>query len=233
MFPHYIRRSICTFLPKLAFCFSIIKISKFFKISFILGSTCTFFSGTAIVSPLIGLFAGGPATLGIFLLDLLLRYLLFGMFSFHMLAYYLPGFCAAIYFAYPTIVVRLILPVFCIFLFILHPVGGQAFVYSFYWLIPIVIYFLRPKSIFLHAAASTFIAHAVGSVIWMYTVPMSAVVWYSLMPLVFVERVAFACGIVISYKVINFIHLRLNSLLFFDRDSCIATKLSLWSNSSS
>ena len=57
-------------------------------------------------------------------------------------------------------------------LFIAHPVGAAAAPYAFYWFIPIFIAMMRNRTLWHDALASTFTAHAVGSVIWLYTVPM-------------------------------------------------------------
>ncbi len=55
-----------------------------------------------------------------------------------------------------------------------------------------------------HALASTFIAHAVGSVIWLYTVPMVASAWLALIPIVACERLLYTAGIVMGDAVINY-----------------------------
>ena len=79
---------------------------------------------------------------------------------------------------------QILVPVLCMALFGLHPVGSQAFAYTLYWLIPVTLYimsslvnvlprFQQFTPIFLQALSSTFIAHAVGSVIWLYTVGMT------------------------------------------------------------
>jgi hypothetical protein len=90
-------------------------------------------------------------------------------------------------------------------LFIMHPVAGDAFAYSFYWLIPIVIYALSYKSTFCRALSATFLAHAVGSIIWLYTVPMTSAQWLSLIPVVAVERLVMACGMTVLYYVLNWV----------------------------
>ncbi|MFH1831457.1 MAG: hypothetical protein ABH827_01510 [bacterium] len=108
--------------------------------------------------------------------------------------------------------VSLVLPVLCMFLFMVHPVGQQAFVYSFYWVIPVIIYVVNALglgkqggtkfsvgSIFLTALSSTFIAHAVGSVMCLYMVPMVAAQWLALIPVVALERFVFAAGSTVAY----------------------------------
>lgn len=92
----------------------------------------------------------------------------------------------------------------CMFLFIIHPVGKQVWAYSLYWLIPIFAS-LFPKRLFLKSLGSTFTAHAVGSIIFLYTVKLPPQVWKSLIPIVFMERVSFTIGIYLSYFIFNLI----------------------------
>jgi len=193
------------FALKMLFCFGLVRLSALFKMSFVFGSMRGFLSGSAATMPLLGMFGGGPVGLSVFSLSIIVRYLLFGAASLSILAFYVPGFCAFLYFSYKNVVTRLLIPLACMILFILHPVGSQAFLYSFFWLIPIAIYFVKSKNLFLHALASTFIAHAVGSVIWLYTVQMNAAVWYSLIPIVILERIAIACAIFVSAGVVHFL----------------------------
>ena len=117
---------------------------------------------------------------------------------------------------------HIIIPIVCIILFNLHPVGRHAFLYSWYWFIPITVYLLERKNIqitFLKALQSTFIAHAIGSVIWLYRVPMSSTQWLDLIPLVAIERLTFACASTLLYvackKITNttIVSLRFNKTL--------------------
>lgn len=102
-----------------------------------------------------------------------------------------------------SFLLNVILPLLAIILFIVHPVGKDAYLYSFYWFIPVIIYFVQKlknnNSIFLIALASTFLAHAVGSIIWLYSINMSSLQWLSLIPIVAVERLIFACGMSVNY----------------------------------
>ncbi len=102
-----------------------------------------------------------------------------------------------------SVLLQLVLPAICMGLFALHPVGNQAFSYALYWLIPMAIFFARRyvSSVFLTALSSTFIAHAVGSVIWLYTVPMTSAQWLGLIPIVAAERLVFAVGATLVYAV--------------------------------
>lgn len=95
-----------------------------------------------------------------------------------------------------------IVPLLCMFLFIIHPIGNQVWFYSMYWLIPVIALFFK-KNLFAKSIGATFTAHAIGSTIWLYTIPMEPGVWLSLIPIVMYERLMFSAGIVVSYVVFN------------------------------
>jgi hypothetical protein len=206
----------------------IFKLSGLVKISFLVGSQIAFFSGVNCVLPLAGAFGGVMGAGLLFVMRQLLHLLFFKTVSLSFLAMCIPGFCASLYWVNPSIhflktkntqgerifdiAIRLLLPLACMGLFIIHPVGAQAFIYSFYWLIPVGIYFIPRKSLFLNALGSTFVAHAVGSVIWCYTVPMTATMWMGLMPIVLLERTLFAMGMVVAYRILEFIFGKIDSL---------------------
>jgi len=96
-----------------------------------------------------------------------------------------------------------LIAVVCMTLFILHPIGRQAWIYSLFWLIPIFASFF-PKRLFLKSLGSTFTTHAVGSTIFIYAFKLTPAVWLSLIPVTFIERVGFSLGIYASYFVFNF-----------------------------
>ncbi len=98
---------------------------------------------------------------------------------------------------------NVLLPVLCIILFVSHPVASKAFAYSFYWFIPVVIYFSKAPSTFQTALSSTFLAHAVGSIIWLYSVPMTYEKWITLIPVVAAERLIMACVITLVFHIIK------------------------------
>jgi hypothetical protein len=96
-----------------------------------------------------------------------------------------------------TMLLNIGLPIAMAAAFIAHPVGGSAWVYTLFWLVPIACEILRQRgdtSLFGRLLGATFIAHAVGSVIWLYTMPTSAATWMSLLTLVPAERLVFASG---------------------------------------
>jgi len=105
-----------------------------------------------------------------------------------------------------TKVFKIFVPLAAIALFILHPVGREAWFFSLYWTIPIIAVLLPKKysnSVIARSLGATFTAHAVGGALWAWTVPMTAGQWIGLIPVVAYERLLFAAGIGISYVAFN------------------------------
>jgi hypothetical protein len=92
----------------------------------------------------------------------------------------------------------IIVPVIAIAAFWLNPVGQQVWFFALYWTIPIIAKFL-PDRLFLRSLGSTFTAHAVGSVLFLYTIPSAPALWIALIPMVVVERLSFTVGISAAY----------------------------------
>ena len=115
-----------------------------------------------------------------------------------------PMLFAAFYFAKYSKgkLVQAAVPIACMALFIAHPVGAQAWFYSLYWLIPAIV-LLLPENLFLRSLGSTFTAHSIGSIIWLYAFPSTAAFWVALIPVVAFERLMFAGGISVSYVAFN------------------------------
>jgi hypothetical protein len=86
-------------------------------------------------------------------------------------------------------------PAVCMMLFICHDNGCGAWVYSLFWLIPMILHFSR-NSIVTRALAASFIAHGVGSVVWLYSMDISSALWVSLIPVVIIERFLMAAGMI-------------------------------------
>lgn len=182
-------------LPTLI-CMCCIYACSFFKISFILGSQKAFFNGSAVAIPLVGFFTTSTNCFLVCLVRLCQALLFTHTLSYHLLAFIVPGFCASLYWTNPGSTIRFWLPLACMIAFIAHPVGAQAFCYSFYWFIPLAIYLVGSKNLWMESLASTFVAHAVGSVIWIYTMETTPALWISLLPIVAVERALCAAGMV-------------------------------------
>lgn len=180
----------------------VLKAISFYKISFILGSQTAFFNGSSVAIPLVGFFAGSIGS-GILFLVRMTNWGLFTSGSLHLLSFVIPGFCASLYWTTQKSSIRFWLPLLCMAAFVAHPVGRDAFVYTFYWFIPLVLYVakrqnraLASSNVWTDALGSTFVAHAVGSVIWLYTTTTTASLWLSLLPVVAVERLLCAAGMV-------------------------------------
>lgn len=114
---------------------------------------------------------------------------------------FLPAILAAVYFGLKTKKTAIIFPI-CISLFLLNPVGRQAYIYPLIWLIPFFASFGK-KRLVLNSLGATFTAHAVGSVIFLYSFGLTPSVWMSLIPIVFIERGIFTVGIWTSCIVLN------------------------------
>ncbi len=95
-----------------------------------------------------------------------------------------------------------VVPLACMALFIAHPIGAQAWVYSLYWLVP-TIALLLPENLFARSLGSTLTAHSIGSIVWLYAFPTTAAFWLALIPVVAFERLLFASGISVSYVAFN------------------------------
>jgi len=188
---------------KALFFYFLLKLTAIFKVSFIVGSRMAFFSAANVLHPVVGRFLGVSGSCWWFAISTIFRFFV-GTASCLNLVHGIPSFCAALYMSSSHILIRLILPLVCMILFIAHPVGFQAAPYSFYWLIPMILYFVKKESFFKDALGATFVAHAVGSVFWLYLVPMPVAYWWGLIPVVAVERLIFATGAVCVYSGITY-----------------------------
>ena len=175
------------------------KLGGIFKVSLIFGSFAAFFTASSMLLPLSGAFGGILGSTTFLVIGVIIRVLTGSVLSFKILAYHIPGFFASAYWARPTKYLSIMLPIACIALFIAHPVGRLAAPYALYWLIPVIIAFFSHKTVFMHSLSSTFIAHAVGSVIWLYATPATPAFWYALIPVVAVERLVMAIGMTAAY----------------------------------
>jgi len=124
---------------------------------------------------------------------------------------FLPMMLAAVYFGLKQKKTAIIFPI-CIALFLLNPIGRQAWMYSAIWLIPFVATFFKKKLI-LNSLGATFTAHAVGSVIFLYAFGLTPAIWIALIPVVFIERGVFTLGIWTSCLAFNFINFTIKSII--------------------
>ena len=168
------------------------------KVSLIIGSSLAFFSLASIVAPLIGVFGGLGFLCAIGLVKTTISLALGYGFLFSAI-YFLPHLAAAFYFQQNSIF-KLIVPIIAMAIFIIHPQG--SFTYSLLWLIPIICYFAK-TNIIAKSLGATFSAHAVGSLIWLFTVPMTSLTWFGIIPVALIERSLFAVGISLVYYAVH------------------------------
>lgn len=168
------------------------------KFNFLVGSDRAFFSLVNSVVPLSGMIAG---TSGIFFLSVLRLLYSLQFASAGVLVNFLPNLVASAYAMSNSRILRAVIPFLCIILFLIHPIGQYAAVYTLYWILPTIYPFLSYYSLLLHFLATTLTAHAVGSVIWLYTTQMSASLWIALIPIVFIERLCITAGMFFMYKI--------------------------------
>lgn len=199
-----------TFFIHIVLSFIVLRVAAIFKVSYIIGSKMSFFSATDLVLPVIGASNGTMFVLSLFSL----RFLVSGFNPIVSFLTHLPTLSGTLYWSNRSIVIRLLLPLLCIILFLIHPVGIQAYAYSFYWFIPIILYVINAQSIPAQALGATFVVHAVGSVIWLYTVPMDALQWWALIPIVAIERFVSAMGMIVVYYTYNLVSVYTKKALF-------------------
>jgi len=96
----------------------------------------------------------------------------------------------------------IVIPIVGMLLFWANPIGAEAWGYALLWLIPIAASFFA-SNLFARSLASTFQAHVVGSLAFLYFMGMPAAAWWALIPLVIVERTLFAAGISVTYVFLN------------------------------
>ncbi len=170
--------------------------------SFGFGLCCLRFSSLTILPPLLSLLV--PTSLIPLVISFLLGIKFLGYSP--LVAAGLPTIAATLKWnlnrRYQDFVLSVVVPVVCMSLFVAHPVGGVAWMYSLYWLIPSVLFCIERRgysSVVSTAISSVFLSHAVGSVLWLYSLPSTSDYWISIIPCVAVERAVFALTMVGVY----------------------------------
>lgn len=182
---------------------TVAKVTSFAKFSFIVGSQTAFFAPAAVLLPLAGAFGGVMGSFSMLGMGLLMRALFVGAMPLAFLAYHLPGFCASLYWGSNSKLVKVVPALLCTVLFLAHPVGAQSAWYSLFWLAPIIAAYL-PYGLLSTALGSSFTAHAVGTVVWLYAGLLHTHDFVLLVPVVIVERLMIAVAMVLAYKAIEF-----------------------------
>jgi hypothetical protein len=124
---------------------------------------------------------------------------------------FLPIIFAGIYFAksFKGNKKLIIIPLICILLFVINPIGRTVWFYSCFWLIPIIISLFKEKldrilkfpifKIFGYSLGSAFVDHAIGSVIYLYLLKIPGEFWVAAIPMTIIERLMIAAGIELCY----------------------------------
>lgn len=168
--------------------FLVVSLARFFPLSYIIGSFGSFFSASTIASALVGKYSS-VWSLGLFFIAYKkTNFLMF-------LLNRSPLLFSAWDYKAPNLLVSVIIPLVSILLFIAHPLGFYAWPYAMYWFLPILIFLSKKESIFLKSLSSVFVAHAVGSIIFLHTHEMSPDSWIALMPVVAFERMIMAISL--------------------------------------
>lgn len=165
------------------------------------------FTPLEFLGPSSGMFLGAlPGAISVFFVKLFDAIFAHQEFNITTIIRLFPMMFAAIYFGLnmkkKLSKLILIIPILAILLFIAHPQGRQAWFFSLYWLIPIFAFFKKER-LFLNALGSTFCAHCIGSVAFLYAFNLSSPIWLGLIPIVFFERFSFALGIWATYLLLN------------------------------
>lgn len=155
------------------------------------------------LGPTAGMFLGSwVGALGVFIVELINFFIKGSHLDTTTFIRFFPMLLAAIYFGTKKKMIVAV-PLICIGLFLINPIGRQVPYYPFaFWLIPVVLVFFK-KRLFFNALGSTLTAHAVGSTAFLYAFNLPVSVWKSLMVVVPFERLTFAVGIAVTYLLIN------------------------------
>ena len=187
-------------IPELVLTLSLAALSKLVAISFVVGSIRTFFSAVNVMGPLTVVFGGLPG--GAFFL--LLNVALGAKITFLLAGTGLPNFLAGCYWRSESKLFKMAVPLTCMALFWTKTWGTIAAPYALLWLVSIIIALLEIENILGKALGATFVAHAVGSVIWLYFAQVTNVQWFALWPIALGERILLASLMVAAYYFIQF-----------------------------
>jgi hypothetical protein len=182
--------------------------TRLMRIGFMIGSRrMTFLSGSTFFTPLAGYYGGAAGSLTLYLFRICQSSLILPQQGYkYYLVYHIPSFCAGLYIAAfrassaRKYALGCALPLLCMALFVIDPVGSKAWWYSLYWLIPVMVTLTSCTSRFMQLLGATFVAHAVGTIRWMMMHHMTVEQWQFLVGVVWYERLLAACvmyGIVV------------------------------------
>lgn len=211
---------------------ALVWVGRSINFSKIIGAENQFFTLYQLVGPIAGSFLGTTVGVAAVLIAELINFLVIGKeWTILNLLRITPMLFATYYFGSKKRLTSGLIPAVCMALFIAHPVGRNAWPYSLYWLIPIVGRIIPNKNKFrtlLQSFGATFTSHAIGSVIWLYTIPMKSAEWLALIPVVALERLVFGLGIAGTFYSVRFFLKKLSKKI-----SILSSVLVINSNSES
>ncbi len=193
---------------------ALVLIADNINFSKVVGSSAQYFTFFQFIGPVAGGFLGaGVGVLSVLLAETVSFAMLGKSVELINILRLTPMLFAAFYFAKYSKgkLAQAIVPLACMVLFSLSPIGSQVWYFSLFWLIPLVA-LLLPEHLLLRSIGSTFTAHAVGGVIWVYFVPTTPAYWVALIPIVLMERSLFALGIAGSYYTLNTVLSRVEAI---------------------
>jgi hypothetical protein len=193
---------------------AVVLVADNFKFSSVWGAPGQYFTLFQFVGPIAGGFLGaGAGMLSVLLAEIVSFFWLGKSVEAYNVLRLAPMLFATLYFARYAKGrwLQAAVPLACMALFIIHPIGSQAWYYSLYWLIPFIALAL-PEHLFLRALGSTMTAHAVGSVAFLYFLPSTPELWIALIPVVAFERFIFSLGITGSYAAFNTLFSKVDAL---------------------
>ncbi len=165
--------------------------------SFFIASKAISFSLASCLAPLIGFFSGVSSAAIVYVTRTIYAVLVTQSIGSCLL--HLPTLSGTLYLTTESRLAKALIPLTCILLFLVHPIGWSAWAYTLYWIPPFVLSFVPIRSIFLRSLACTLATHAVGSTVWLYTHQTTALYWHSLIGIVWIERLMSALLLTTGY----------------------------------
>lgn len=181
-------------------------VTSIFKGFWLMGTYKPLMGALGLVAPVVSLFDGGASLVLLVMYKLILKF--FMGISVISITWYMPTVFATWYLHSSS---RLLIAAVCasaMALFVIHPVGYQVPLYSLFWTVPVICLFMKDKHIFWSMLGSSFIAHAIGSVLWIYQVPTTPAYFYHLTPVVCLERLCIALAMTMFYNAIVHVYKR-------------------------
>lgn len=178
---------------------SLALLSKFVAFSWVIGSVSAFFSAINVMGPLVVVFGGLPGGL----IYLALNFCFKTKTIFLLASTGVPNLLAGWYWRLNSKLIKILLPCLSMGLFWYQTWGTLAAWYAALWFIPVLIAVFNFNNLFAKSLAATWMAHAVGSILWLYFGNISAQSWLYIMPIAILERTCLAVLMAIMYQAVK------------------------------